>query len=265
MRSLVTVSLDDHVFALEEGGYEALRQWLEQAQTQARLAAVGGPEQHLVELERSIARQCDQALEQGGEWISEAQIKSILAAMGSPEAALAAIRADPGRRRRHARSAHHWLGRWRGYRGVGPSATTRADARALSLLAGVLMPLAALVHALLLIGLVIALAQLFGRGAVFGWPVPTTMPIWAAALILLAIYYVVSTPLRVIRQSTQLARTAGADATWVLWSTLLWLGLVALALWLGWREWPALQRLLQELINSVRGPPAGQAIVWLTS
>jgi hypothetical protein len=129
------------------------------------------------------------------------------------------------------------------------------------LLAGVLAPLAALANAALLILLLIAVVQLLGHGVVFGWPRPVGLPAWAAVLILLIIYGVVSMPLRAVRHAAYYARGGGANVALALWGSVLWIACIVLFIWLASHFWPQLQHFLQQLTDALGATHAtGQSI-----
>jgi hypothetical protein len=119
------------------------------------------------------------------------------------------------------------------------------------LLAGVFAPLAALANAALLIVLLIAVVQMLGHGVVFGWPRPAGLPAWAAVLILLIIYGVVSMPLRAVRHAAYYARGGGADVALALWGSVLWIACIGLFIWLASHFWPQLQHFLQQLADAL--------------
>lgn len=135
---------------------------------------------------------------------------------------------------------------------------------ATQLLAGVLVPIAALINAVLVIALLVGIAQLLSRGTLFGWERPAGMPLWIGIVALCILYGALATPLRAVRHAAYYARGSGPSAWAALWGSMLWLAFMALFLWMAWHFWPQLQHLLQQLGDSLRATHApGQAIRWL--
>ncbi len=174
------------------------------------------------------------------------------------------------RREREALRAHRRGGWWAPPPpppppGAGPytSAYTSAGYAA-QLLAGVLAPLAALGNAALLILLLIAVVQLITHGAVFGWPRPAGLPLWAGLLVLVILYSVVSMPLRALRHAVYYSRGAATNVWLALWGSVLWIVFIVLCAWLASHYWPQLQHWLQQLTNLLGGArPVGQSIRWI--
>jgi phage shock protein PspC (stress-responsive transcriptional regulator) len=156
---------------------------------------------------------------------------------------------------RHERWAMRQRGRW-----ADPAPGDR-PAYATQLLAGVLVPIAALINAVLVIALLVGIAQLLARGSLYGWPRPAGMPVWIGIVALCILYGALATPLRALRHAAYFARGAGPSAWVALCASLLWLAFMALFLWMAWHFWPQLQLLLQQLGDSLRATRgAGQAI-----
>jgi hypothetical protein len=131
----------------------------------------------------------------------------------------------------------------------------------MQLLAGVLVPIAALINALLVIALLVGIAQLLSHGPVYGWARPAGMPLWLGIVALCILYGALSTPLRVMRHAAYYARGSGPSAWAALCGSVLWLAFMAWFLWMAWHFWPQLQHLLQQLIDSLRATRvSGRAI-----
>jgi phage shock protein PspC (stress-responsive transcriptional regulator) len=164
-----------------------------------------------------------------------------------------------------------WKQQWRQQRWAmrhhmhwGEPPSGEAPGYATQLLAGVLVPIAALINAALVIALLIGIAQLLSRGTIFGWARPPGMPLWVGIVVLCIVYGALSSPLRAVRHAAYFARGAGPSAWAALWGSLLWLAFMALFLWMAWHFWPQLQHVLQQLGDSLRATHAsGQAIHWL--
>ena len=88
-----------------------------------------------------------------------------------------------------------------------------------------------LLAALVALGWLLALLSLITTGAVFGW-VPHHVPLWAAILALILLYQMVAWPLRAVRHALA-PRLYGYAYPWhTFWDAILWLSLLALAVWL---------------------------------
>jgi phage shock protein PspC (stress-responsive transcriptional regulator) len=170
-------------------------------------------------------------------------------------------RADWRRERAAMRARRWWY--WNGP--PGPARPGDTDYAA-QLLAGVLNPIAALGHALLLIALLVAVVQLITRGVVFGWAPPPGLPLWAGILILVVIYQVIAAPLRIMHHAAFYAQGARGNAWIALWGSIVWLAFMAMFFWFVHRYWPDLQQLLRELTDFIHTRylhPPGQAIHWI--
>ena len=161
-----------------------------------------------------------------------------------------------------------WKAQWRQQRWAmrhrmrwGEPPPGEAPDYATQLLAGVLVPIAALINAVLVIALLVGIAQLLSRGTLFGWARPPGMPLWVGIVVLCILYGALATPLRAMRHAAYFARGSGPSAWAALWGSLLWLAFMTLFRALAWHFWPQLQQLLQQLGDSLRATQAaGRAI-----
>ncbi|HEX4024955.1 MAG TPA: PspC domain-containing protein [Steroidobacteraceae bacterium] len=163
-------------------------------------------------------------------------------------------------RRADMRARRHWY--WR----PPPPPHSGDTDYAAQLLAGVLNPLAALANVVLLIALLIAIAQLIAHGVVFGWTPPPSVPLWAGILILVVIYHIVATPLRLMRHAAYYG--PGPNLWIALWGSIVWLAFMAVFFWFAYQYWPELQHFLRQLTDSLHlrlAHPAGQAISWIVT
>lgn len=84
MRKVVTINLGGMACQLEEGGYESLRQYLQQAE--ARLAGNPDRAEILADLEQAIGDKCRAVLGQHKNVVSDAEVTRIIGEMGPVEA-----------------------------------------------------------------------------------------------------------------------------------------------------------------------------------
>jgi phage shock protein PspC (stress-responsive transcriptional regulator) len=138
---------------------------------------------------------------------------------------------------------------WRQYRGAVPEAPPAwgpppANAsRAAYVLGGFLLPIAALLNAVLFLALILAILSLVATHAVLGWVLPPHIPLWVAIVVALVLYHVVVSPLR-------FARHAGYYGPFghpwsALWGAMLWTALVVACVWAALLHWPDVQHFLE--------------------
>ena len=97
--------------------------------------------------------------------------------------------------------------------------------------AGIVLPLLGVVSAVLTVACIFAVISLFTTGEILGWSLPVGVPAWAAILALIAVYAMVTVPLRAVRYASYEA--LGPRRGWfVFWDGVLWLALVILAWWI---------------------------------
>jgi phage shock protein PspC (stress-responsive transcriptional regulator) len=117
------------------------------------------------------------------------------------------------------------------------------------ILGGLLVPIAAVLGALLFVALVLAIGSLIETHAILGWTLPPHIPLWAAIVILIVLYQCVASPLH---YAHRIGRYGPFGYGWLaLWGSLLWTGCVVVLVWLAWRHWPEVQSFLQHLPESL--------------
>jgi phage shock protein PspC (stress-responsive transcriptional regulator) len=113
--------------------------------------------------------------------------------------------------------------------------------------AGVTIPLLAVVSAVLFITWLVALVSLATTGAIFGWTVVGSIPLWVAVLALIVVYNVIASPIRHARRAAYFA-TGGYNYPWfAAWDGVLWIGFLVLCGWLAYRYVPGAHEFLQHL------------------
>lgn len=131
------------------------------------------------------------------------------------------------------RSRHEERQRWRKWRREmrwGPVDRGPAGYGA-RLLAGFLVPLVSIISAVLFVLGVVGVISLLSSGTLFGWPLPSGTPLWAAILALLVIYVLIVAPFRALRRASYYTLGYRNYLWFAAWGGLLWLGFVALAIW----------------------------------
>ena len=120
--------------------------------------------------------------------------------------------------------------------------------------AGFVLPLLSVISAALTVaGLAIG-ASLLATGEVLGFHLPPGIPPWIAILALVAVYALVTAPLRAVRYATY--ETLGPRRGWfAFWNGVLWLALVVVAWWIATHYVPGLGELIQRLFHDWRDIP----------
>lgn len=116
-----------------------------------------------------------------------------------------------------------------------------------------LIPVFALAHMALFLVTMAVLISVVNTGAVFTWPLPPDVPVWAAALILLIAYQIMVAPLRAVRHwGLYSARGAVDPASVAFWNAVVWLIGLAFAIWLASDHIPEIRTFLQRVPDLVR-------------
>jgi hypothetical protein len=115
--------------------------------------------------------------------------------------------------------------------------------------AGLLVPIASIISAVLFVAVVVGVISLLATGTIFGSPLPMGTPLWVAILALIVIYLLIVRPFRALRHAFY--DTLGyRNYGWVAaWGGLLWLGIAALSLWFAYTHVPG----VHEFIHSLNG------------
>ena len=117
-----------------------------------------------------------------------------------------------------------------------------------------MLPLIGVISAVLTVACVLAAVSLFTTGGILGWSLPVGVPTWAAILALIAVYAMVTVPLRAVRYASYEA--LGPRRGWfVFWDGVLWLALVILAWWAAANYVPGVSDFFQHLFHDWRDIP----------
>ncbi len=120
--------------------------------------------------------------------------------------------------------------------------------------AGIVLPLIGVVSAVLTVACVLAAVSLLTTGGILGWSLPLDVPAWAAIFALIAVYAMVTVPLRAVRHASYEA--LGPRRGWfVFWDGVLWLALVILAWWAAANYVPGISDFFQHLFHDWRDIP----------
>jgi phage shock protein PspC (stress-responsive transcriptional regulator) len=111
--------------------------------------------------------------------------------------------------------------------------------------ATLLIPFLAVFNALLFCLCIAAIVSLATTGAIFGWAVSGSIPLWASILILLFIYSVISRPLRHARRAIYF-NTNGYNYLWfAAWYEILSTGVLILVCWFAYTHVPQVHDFFQ--------------------
>ena len=125
--------------------------------------------------------------------------------------------------------------------------------------AGIVLPLIGVISAVLTVACLFAVVSLLTTGEVLGWSLPLGVPPWTAILVLIAVYAMVTVPLRAVRYASYEA--FGPRRGWfVFWDGVLWLALVILAWCIAARYVPGVSEFFQDLFHNWRDIPLDLAI-----
>ncbi len=117
--------------------------------------------------------------------------------------------------------------------------------------AGIVLPLISVISAVLTVVCLIALVSFLTTDELLGWRLPIDVPPWAAILAVVAVYAIVTVPLRAVRYASYEA--LGSRRRWfVFWDGVLWLALVILAWWIAARYVPGVSDFIQDLLHNWR-------------
>jgi phage shock protein PspC (stress-responsive transcriptional regulator) len=153
------------------------------------------------------------------------------------------------RRGWHERWERKWDRRWQEQMAQ-VQAATAASAPPMPVFGHVLtaasLPVFAVINASVFVAWILVILSAVTTRTIFGWALPPEMPLWAALLVLFAIYVAVVGPLSAARHG---ARSAWGPyyAPWAAISGLLWVGFTMLFFWLSYQHIPQVHALIDEL------------------
>ncbi len=113
--------------------------------------------------------------------------------------------------------------------------------------AGAAAPVFGLIHAALGLALVLALLSLATTHMLFGYALPTGLPLWAAFIIVILVYQTLASPFIAARHAARFEYGATPFAWLGPLFGLLWLGFVVFSIWWGYHHVPAVHDFLQQL------------------
>jgi len=129
---------------------------------------------------------------------------------------------------------HQWQGYWAEHFPVHPGMAA-------------MLPIFSLLHGGVKIFWLCALVSFLATGALFGAALPENVPVWVAVLVLVIIYGMLTLPLKAARRVC----SGGLGQARPLWSVVflmdavVWLGVVAVLLWLAFHYFPEVRQAIQ--------------------
>jgi phage shock protein PspC (stress-responsive transcriptional regulator) len=117
--------------------------------------------------------------------------------------------------------------------------------------ATLLIPFLAVFNAALFCAFVAAIVSLATTGAIFGWVVAGSIPLWASILILMFFYSMISRPLRHARRAIYF-NTSGHNYYWfAAWYEILSTGVLILVCWFAYTHVPEVRDFFQHFVQNV--------------
>ncbi|HEY2462547.1 MAG TPA: PspC domain-containing protein [Steroidobacteraceae bacterium] len=117
--------------------------------------------------------------------------------------------------------------------------------------AALLIPFLAVCNAILFCVWVAAIVSLATTGAIFGWVVAGSIPLWASILILMLFYGIISRPLRHARRAIYF-NTGGQNFYWfAAWYEILSTGVLILVCWFAYTHVPEVRDFFQHFVQNV--------------
>jgi phage shock protein PspC (stress-responsive transcriptional regulator) len=110
----------------------------------------------------------------------------------------------------------------------------------------VFLPIAAIIGAIVFVGWILAMASLVTQHTIFGWGLPHGVPLWVGIIGLIAIYAMISAPLRAVRHGGHQA--AGYHPAWRALHSVIWIACVLTLLWSAYNFFPGVRELVDNLM-----------------
>jgi hypothetical protein len=111
------------------------------------------------------------------------------------------------------------------------------------IVAGIMMPVLTIVRVGMFWVWLCVLASLLSTNALFGWPIPDDVPLWAAVAIAAVSYSALAWPLHTARRASYYALSAH-DSGWIAaWDGLLGFAVSIVCLWLAYEYVPEIHDL----------------------
>src|SRR5450432_456966 len=117
--------------------------------------------------------------------------------------------------------------------------------------ATLLIPFLAVFNAMLFCACIAAIVSLATTGAIFGWVVAGSIPLWVSILLLMVFYSIISRPLRHARRAIYF-NTTGHNYLWfAAWYEILSTGVLILVCWLAYTHVPQVHEFFQHFVQNL--------------
>jgi phage shock protein PspC (stress-responsive transcriptional regulator) len=153
-------------------------------------------------------------------------------------------------KRQWARQQREWHRQWRNV--TAPHAWNAQAAYASQVWTRATAPVFGLINAALALALVFALFSLATTQAVFGVPLPSSVPLWAGFVIVIGLYQVIAMPFIAAHRSASHPGPSGL----LLWmspvANLLWMCAIGYGMWYGYHHVPAVHDAIETVLSTLR-------------
>jgi phage shock protein PspC (stress-responsive transcriptional regulator) len=135
-------------------------------------------------------------------------------------------------------------------RAPAPCASPQVD-YASHVLSMVMFPIFGLVMAALTVVWILAIISVLNTGAVFGWPLPVAVPLWAAILVLIALYSALIGPFKIALQGRGYIHEGRYYGWPSVLGGLVWLGCMILAFVIAYAYVPEVREFVENLPSAL--------------
>lgn len=149
-------------------------------------------------------------------------------------------------RREWRRQQKHWQRQWDQMNAQVRQATAQMGpqfAQGSRAVFGILVPIAAVLGALLFVGFILAILSLVVQHSIFGWYLPNGMPFWMGIILLSLAYAFAATIIRALRYGGGATQHPG----WAALHSIVWIGCTLLLFWVAYMFIPGVREVIDQL------------------
>jgi hypothetical protein len=114
------------------------------------------------------------------------------------------------------------------------------------------LPVFGLVHMALFLIMAAMMVSLVNTGGILTWRLPSDVPLWAGALILLIAYQIIVSPVRAVQQWSWHSSAAAQPALFAFWNAVVWLIGLAFVLWIASNHVPEIHAFVRKTPELIR-------------
>jgi hypothetical protein len=151
-------------------------------------------------------------------------------------------------RREWRRQQRHWQRQWNQMNAQVRQATAQVGpqlAQGSHAVYAVLVPIAAIMGAVLFVAFMLTLMSLIATQTVFGYMLPHAMPVWVGIIVLIVLYSAAAGIVRAFRYGGGPAR--GHHPGWAALHTVIWICCTLLLLWVAYMFFPGIREVIDQL------------------